>query len=273
MQLVKYAFAFETLLKCLFHIPELAVLILTAKSGVLDNSLSSDEELIPILAKIISGTFQTPNKAIYISSIFSALSARVPYLCDGTQHDSHEVIAFLLQAIEEELLGARVPGSPIDNLYENASPREYQLWWDHYKRYNPTSITTLFYGYSITSTLCSHCHAHFSTLSAFNTLHIPLPLTQTRLNVNLVHQFLDLPTGHVSLRTEPISVKVGPSASLRDVRAAILASLASNSNTNTHSDESKACSLDIALLIGTATGCATSSSSPTPYVVRARSSR
>ena len=35
MQLVKYAFAFETLLKCLFHIPELAVLILTAKSGVL----------------------------------------------------------------------------------------------------------------------------------------------------------------------------------------------------------------------------------------------
>ena len=176
-----------------------------------------------------------------------------------------------MQAIEEELLGSRVPGSPIDNLYENASPREYQLWWDHYKRYNPTSITTLFYGYSITSTLCSHCHARFSTLSAFNTLYIPLPLTQTRVNVNLVHQFLDLPTGHVSLRTEPISVKVGLSASLRDVRAAVLASLASqasqasqnsqasqtsqisqNSHTNhTKNDETERTEEDIALLIGT----------------------
>ena len=187
------------------------------------------------------------------------------------------------------MLGSRVPGSPIDNLYENASPREYQLWWDHYKRYNPTSITTLFYGYSITSTLCSHCHARFSTLSAFNTLYIPLPLTQTRVNVNLVHQFLDLPTGHVSLRTEPISVKVGLSASLRDVRAAVLASLASqasqasqnsqnsqtsqnsqasqnsqtsqtsqpsqisqNSHTNhTKNDETERTEEDIALLIGT----------------------
>ena len=187
------------------------------------------------------------------------------------------------------MLGSRVPGSPIDNLYENASPREYQLWWDHYKRYNPTSITTLFYGYSITSTLCSHCQARFSTLSAFNTLYIPLPLTQTRVNVNLVHQFLDLPTGHVSLRTEPISVKVGLSASLRDVRAAVLASLASqasqasqnsqasqtsqtsqasqtsqtsqtsqasqisqNSHTNhTKNDETERTEEDIALLIGT----------------------
>ena len=185
-----------------------------------------------------------------------------------------------MQAIEEELLGSRVPGSPIDNLYENASPREYQLWWDHYKRYNPTSITTLFYGYSITSTLCSHCQARCSTLSAFNTLYIPLPLTQTRVNVNLVHQFLDLPTGHVSLRTEPISVKVGLSASLRDVRAAVLASLASqasqasqnsqnsqtsqtsqasqasqisqNSHTNhTKNDETERTEEDIALLIGT----------------------
>ena len=124
------------------------------------------------------------------------------------------------------MLGPRVPGSPIDNLYENASPREYQLWWDHYLRYHPTPITTLFYGYSITTSLCSHCHAQVSTLSAFNTLYITLPLTQTRLNVNLVHQFLDLSTGHVSLRTEPIYVKVGPSASLRDVQAAVLASLA-----------------------------------------------
>ena len=142
-----------------------------------------------------------------------------------------------MQAIEEELLGSRVPGSPIDNLYENASPREYQLWWDHYKRYNPTSITTLFYGYSITSTLCSHCQARCSTLSAFNTLYIPLPLTQTRVNVNLVHQFLDLPTGHVSLRTEPISVKVGLSASLRDVRAAVLASLASQASQNSQNSQ------------------------------------
>ena len=156
-------------------------------------------------------------------------------------------------------MDSRVPGSPIDNLYENASPREYQLWWDHYKRYNPTSITTLFYGYSITSTLCSHCHARFSTLSAFNTLYIPLPLTQTRVNVNLVHQFLDLPTGHVSLRTEPISVKVGLNASLRDVRAAVLASLASqasqtsqNSHTNhKQNEETERTEEDIALLVGT----------------------
>lgn len=32
---VKYAFAFADSLKCLFHIPELAVLLLTAKGGVL----------------------------------------------------------------------------------------------------------------------------------------------------------------------------------------------------------------------------------------------
>lgn len=35
MLLAKYAFAYDILLKCLFHIPELAVLILTAKCGVL----------------------------------------------------------------------------------------------------------------------------------------------------------------------------------------------------------------------------------------------
>lgn len=104
-------------------------------------------------------------------------------------------------------------------------------------RYNPTLVTTLFYGYSITNTLCTHCHTRVSTLSAFNTLYISLPLTQTRLNVNLVYQFMDFTTGHVSLRTEPIHVKVGPSASLGDVKQAILASLDGE--------------LDVVLLIGT----------------------
>lgn len=51
MQLVKYAFAIENEQKCLFHIPELAVLILTAKCGVLVKSwnLFNPRIILPLL--------------------------------------------------------------------------------------------------------------------------------------------------------------------------------------------------------------------------------
>ena len=53
------------------------------------------KSLIYTLATVVEETFQTKETAISVASVLEAMSSVASYLCDGLQHDAHELLVEL----------------------------------------------------------------------------------------------------------------------------------------------------------------------------------
>lgn len=47
------------------------------------------------MVRILAEMYQTNHSAISLESLYPAIDSMASYLCDGLQHDSHELIVFL----------------------------------------------------------------------------------------------------------------------------------------------------------------------------------
>ena len=122
--------------------------------------------------------------------------------------------------MEEEMNRGNNPESPMTNSFsvEDVEPTSTkEEWWNEYIKYHNDEITQLFYGYSIDTYACPKCDFSTFTLSTYNTIHVCLPLTQYKIHVNLVYQYMNAESGEISLTVRCIRVKVPKSATIRDV--------------------------------------------------------
>ena len=53
------------------------------------------KSLIYTLATVVEEAFQTKEPAISVASVLEAMSSVASYLCDGLQHDAHELLVGL----------------------------------------------------------------------------------------------------------------------------------------------------------------------------------
>ena len=191
---------------------------------------NSGVSVIKTLANILAEMYQTNNSAISLESLYPAIDSLASYLCDGLQHDSHELIvvylnlddlqSFLLQGMEEEsnIKSDKVIQTVNSFSLDKASPSQTkQKWWDDYRNYHQDEITKLFYGYSVDTSSCPNCQHSIFTLSTYNTLYITLPLTHYKIHVNLVYQYMDAVTGKISLSVRFIRIKVQKGMSIQYV--------------------------------------------------------
>ena len=99
-----------------------------------------------------------------------------------------------MQALDEELKIEGKTTASIESMFivraqqGKSLTHRFHAWWDNYLKNNDSSITDLFYGYSITVCECPVCHCSTYSMSPFNTLYTCLLLTHIRVSVHLVYQ-------------------------------------------------------------------------------------
>ncbi|XP_021208198.2 ubiquitin carboxyl-terminal hydrolase 32 isoform X2 [Bombyx mori] len=99
-------------------------------------------------------------------------------LAGGGQHDAQELLAWLLDALHEDLNRARPPApapAPADSAGRPDQVVAAEAWEAHTAR-NQSIITELFYGQLKSKVRCDTCGHESVRFDAFNMLSLPLPM-------------------------------------------------------------------------------------------------
>ncbi|KAK0202664.1 hypothetical protein DFS33DRAFT_1342014 [Desarmillaria ectypa] len=209
-------------LQCLAHTKELAEYFLI---GVFKDELNPDNPLG--MHGAIAEAFGALLERIWdengIASSYSPrnfksqLQRFAPQFSGYQQHDSQELVAFLLDGLHEDL--NRVLKKPyIENPdWEGGGDLELvqlaKKSWEGYKRRNDSVIVDLFQGQYQSTLVCPECRKVSITFDPFMYLTLPLPVKK-KWKHTILYIPWDVQKPHVK-----IPVELGPDASLKDLRA------------------------------------------------------
>ena len=118
-------------------------------------------------------------------SIFVSFVKQFAGFC---QHDSHEMLAFMLDALHEDLNRVKTkPYRELDERWENETEEEASLrWWkSHIDREN-SIIVDLFHGQFKSVVRCPQCNRVNTIYDPFMHLGLPIPIPQTKIRVKLI---------------------------------------------------------------------------------------
>lgn len=104
------------------------------------------------------------------------------------QHDSHEMLAFMLDALHEDLNRVKTkPYCELNERWENETEEEASLrWWkSHIDREN-SIIVDLFHGQFKSVVRCPQCNRVNTIYDPFMHLGLPIPTPQTKIRVKLI---------------------------------------------------------------------------------------
>jgi ubiquitin carboxyl-terminal hydrolase 4/11/15 len=109
------------------------------------------------------------------------LSRFAPQFSGFRQHDSQELLAFLLDGLHEDL--NRVTNKPYIEVKEaDGRPEEVVAseTWDNYLKRNQSIIVDAFMGQLKSTLVCPECNKVSVTFDPFNVISLPLPVKQER---------------------------------------------------------------------------------------------
>ncbi|KAL0572285.1 hypothetical protein V5O48_009688 [Marasmius crinis-equi] len=147
----------------------------------------------------------------------SQLQRFAPQFSGYQQHDSQELVAFLLDGLHEDL--NRVLKKPYVEKpdWEGGGDKELMKLakdsWDGYKRRNDSVIVDLFQGQYQSTLVCPECQKVSITFDPFMYLTLPLPI-QKKWRHSIYYVPWDLSKPHVK-----VPIETNRDASFRDVRA------------------------------------------------------
>ncbi|KAG7439780.1 cysteine proteinase [Guyanagaster necrorhizus] len=207
-------------LQCLAHTKELAEYFLT---GVFKDELNPDNPLgmhgaiAEAFGALLDRIWDKNGTASSYSprDFKSQLQRFAPQFSGYQQHDSQELVAFLLDGLHEDL--NRVLKKPyVENPdWEGGGDIELvqlaKRSWEGYKRRNDSVIVDLFQGQYQSTLVCPECKKVSITFDPFMYLTLPLPVKKWKHTILYIPWDVQKP--HVK-----IPVELGPDASLRDLR-------------------------------------------------------
>ncbi|KAJ7180962.1 hypothetical protein C8R46DRAFT_1071015 [Mycena filopes] len=208
-------------LQCLAHEPELADYFLT---GVFNSELNPDNPLGmsgaianafgALLHKIWAAT--GPSTSYSPREFKTQLQRFAPQFSGYQQHDSQELVAFLLDGLHEDL--NRVIKKPYVEKpdWEGGGDLELiklaQQSWDGYMLRNDSVIVDLFQGQYQSTLVCPECQKVSITFDPFMYLTLPLPV-QKKWKHSIYYVPWDVTKPHVK-----VPVEIGRDASFKDLR-------------------------------------------------------
>ncbi|KAJ6534629.1 hypothetical protein DFH09DRAFT_1284138 [Mycena vulgaris] len=208
-------------LQCLAHEPELADYFLT---GVFQEELNPDNPLG--MHGAIAEAFGTLLQRIWAANgpstsyspreFKSQLQRFAPQFSGYQQHDSQELVAFLLDGLHEDL--NRVKQKPYVEKpdWEGGGDLELvqlaQKSWDGYMLRNDSVIVDLFQGQYQSTLVCPECQKVSITFDPFMYLTLPLPV-QKKWKHSIFYVPWDIEKPHVK-----VPVEIGRDASFKDLR-------------------------------------------------------
>ncbi|GBP60098.1 Ubiquitin carboxyl-terminal hydrolase 32 [Eumeta japonica] len=141
------------------------------------------------------------------------VSRHAPQLAGGGQHDAQELLAWLLDALHEDL--NRAPRDVPPHSHADSAARPDQIVaaeaWEHHTARNQSIMTDLFYGQLKSKVCCDTCGRESVRFEAFNMLSLPLPM-ESYVRCEIIVTLLD---GSVPIK---YGVRVNSEGSYLDVK-------------------------------------------------------
>lgn len=170
-------------IQCLVHTPPLVEYFLQDYSEDInrENPLGMNGELALAFGKLLRELWCSGQRAVAPRSFKSTLSRFAPQFSGYNQHDSQELLAFLLDGLHEDL--NRVKQKPyIETKDSDDRPDEEvaEECWRNHKARNDSLIVDVSQGQYKSTLVCPTCGKISITFDPFMYLSLPLPSTNNR---------------------------------------------------------------------------------------------
>ncbi|KAF9929459.1 CSN-associated deubiquitinating enzyme Ubp12 [Linnemannia zychae] len=167
-------------LQCLSNTPDLTHYILAGAwrdELNLDNPLGMGGEVARAYANVIDKVWNGTNKVLSPREFKQTIGRFAPSFTGYHQHDSQELLAFLLDGLHEDL--NRIKKKPYTEVPDsNGRPDEEVAndCWELHKARNNSIIVDLFQGQYKSTLVCPECEKVSVTFDPFMYLSLPLPI-------------------------------------------------------------------------------------------------
>ncbi|ORZ14952.1 hypothetical protein BCR41DRAFT_80413 [Lobosporangium transversale] len=169
-------------LQCLSNTPDLTRYILAgAWRDELnrDNPLGMGGEVARAYANLIDKLWKGTNKVFSPREFKSTIGRFAPSFTGYHQHDSQELLAFLLDGLHEDL--NRIIKKPYTEVPDFSGRPDEEVaadCWKLHKARNDSIIVDLFQGQYKSTLVCPECHKISVTFDPFMYLSLPLPISK-----------------------------------------------------------------------------------------------
>ncbi|CAK4258371.1 unnamed protein product [Aphanomyces euteiches] len=151
----------------------------------LTNKLGTQGKLAVAFGNLLSSLWSTNKKNLSPLQFRNALAKFNRQFDNYDQHDSQELLAFLLSGLSEDLNRVKEMPAPVeqpdsDGRCDTVVADE---WWQNYLKREVSIIVALFMGQYKSLLSCNTCHHQSASFEPFTFLQLPLHESETRLIV------------------------------------------------------------------------------------------
>lgn len=170
-------------LQCLVHTPDLVQYFLADYSDEIntENPLGMHGELALAFGDLLRKLWSSGRTAVAPRAFKGKLARFAPQFSGYNQHDSQELLAFLLDGMHEDL--NRVKQKPYIEMKDSDGRPDEEVaneCWKNHKARNDSLIVDVFQGQYKSTLVCPFCSKVSITFDPFMYLTLPLPSTVTR---------------------------------------------------------------------------------------------
>ncbi|ESQ38494.1 hypothetical protein EUTSA_v10028406mg [Eutrema salsugineum] len=170
-------------LQCLAHTPPIVEFFLQDYSDDINknNPLGMNGELAIAFGELLKKLWSSGRNAVAPRSFKAKLARFAPQFSGYNQHDSQELLAFLLDGLHEDL--NRVKQKPYIELKDSDSRPDDEVaeeLWNYHKARNDSVIVNVCQGQYKSTLVCPVCGKISITFDPFMYLSLPLPSKLTR---------------------------------------------------------------------------------------------
>lgn len=192
-------------IQCLSHTNEISEAFLSGKYLEFlnkNNPLGTNGKLALAYAELLESLWKGNNSSFAPWKIKRIISAYAPQFVGYQQHDSQELLGFILDRIHEDL--NLVKKKPYiedgDIIGKNDDDMAKESWKRHILR-NQSIIVDLMHGQYKSSLFCPGCKKYSYTFDPFNSITLPLPQIQEKI-LNFYFIFYDSAQAPFSMACE-----------------------------------------------------------------------
>ena len=168
----------NSIVQCLHYLPSFLTALEASKSDL--NTLSKTQGLIyDSLAEVLTDLQSSPKPYASVLALKSAISLIAPQFASYNQHDAHECLRLLLDALHEELnrVKTQPPSTKLIRCIGEGSRLEdlAEAWWRDSNSRGSSQVTDLFQGQLVNGLTCSKCGQCKYTFEVFWDLSVSIP--------------------------------------------------------------------------------------------------
>ncbi|KAL0904858.1 hypothetical protein M5K25_027016 [Dendrobium thyrsiflorum] len=205
-------------IQCLVHTPPLVEYFLQDYTGEINtkNPLGMQGELALSFGDLLRKLWSSGRTSVAPRAFKTKLARFAPQFSGYNQHDSQELLAFLLDGLHEDL--NRVKNKPYIEVKDSDGHLDEEVaheCWQNHKARNDSIIVDVCQGQYKSTLVCPHCSKVSVTFDPFMYLSLPLPSTFTRSMTITVF------SGDGSALPMPFTVTVPKNGCCRDLVRAL----------------------------------------------------